>query len=49
MANTKRRYITMLLIFLLQLISVSIAEPHIVELDEDNWHQMLENEWMVEL
>lgn len=29
--------------------SIASSQKSVVELDEDNWTHMLENEWMVEL
>lgn len=40
------------LIFLFSLVLVSVngrSTSKVIELNEDNWTDMLENEWMVEL
>ncbi|XP_069996598.1 thioredoxin-related transmembrane protein 1 [Penaeus vannamei] len=49
MATDRRRYTLLLASFvILHVVSRSWAKAGVVELDEDNWHQMLEGEWMVE-
>lgn len=31
------------------LFSIASSNKNVIDLNEDNWTQMLENEWMVEL
>lgn len=47
---TDRRRGTLLITLLISLLITQIAaKSGVIDLDEDNWHQMLEGEWMVEL
>lgn len=48
MATDRRRY-TLLFFVLVLLVSQLTAKSSVIDLNEDNWHQMLEGEWMVEL
>ena len=49
MATDRRRCTLFLSLVIFLLISQITAKSGLIELDEDNWHQMLEGEWMVEL
>ncbi|XP_045597732.1 thioredoxin-related transmembrane protein 1 [Procambarus clarkii] len=48
MATDRRRYTLLCSLVLLQLIIQIKAKSSVIDLNEDNWHQMLEGEWMVE-
>nr|XP_053646219.1 thioredoxin-related transmembrane protein 1-like [Cherax quadricarinatus] len=48
MATDRRRYTLLCSLVLFQLTSGITAEGSVIDLNEDNWHQMLEGEWMVE-
>lgn len=49
MATDRRRCTLFLLLVVSIFIGQTTAKSGLVELDEDNWHRMLEGEWMVEL
>ena len=49
MAADRRRVTLFLSLVIFILIGQITAKSGVIELDEDNWHQMLEGEWMVEL
>ena len=45
-----RLKITFLLSFVILVLYTGVnGKTGVIDLDEDNWHQMLEGEWMVEL
>ncbi|XP_050708555.1 thioredoxin-related transmembrane protein 1-like isoform X2 [Eriocheir sinensis] len=48
MATDRRRCTLFLLLVVSIFIGQTTAKSGLVELDEDNWHRMLEGEWMVE-
>lgn len=48
MAVDRRRCTFLVSLVILQCITQIWAKPGVVDLNEDNWHQMLEGEWMVE-
>ncbi|KAG0718241.1 Thioredoxin-related transmembrane protein 1 [Chionoecetes opilio] len=48
MAADRRRYAIGITVAITLLISGITAKTGLLELNEDNWHQMLEGEWMVE-
>ena len=41
--------ITKFYIFICFIFYLNTVESKLIELDEDNWHEMLDGEWMVEL
>lgn len=47
MAAGRQILLKFLLVFIL--LSNVNSQKGVIDLDEDNWQQMLENEWMVEL
>ncbi|XP_068221188.1 thioredoxin-related transmembrane protein 1-like [Palaemon carinicauda] len=47
MAVDRRRSAVLFFLVLLQCIYQISGKAGVIELDEDNWHQMLEGEWMV--
>lgn len=50
MAKPKMYKINLLIIILLYFICFALGKrSKLINLDEDNWHEMLEGEWMVEL
>ncbi|MPC09706.1 hypothetical protein E2C01_002325 [Portunus trituberculatus] len=49
MAADRRRGTLLISLLISLLITQISAKSSVIDLDEDNWHQMLEGEWMVEL
>ena len=43
------KYSFMFFLLLATCLGASQGIPKVIELDEDNWHEMLDGEWMVEL